>query len=297
MRLRHLHIPSKPPFILYAAADRLQEHFRRLALHGKIATTAIQPPTLISFTPQPTFTLGRRQHGASLDPAARARLRAPLEVYAERKTAKKATTYTPEVIESPRGGLTTYHGPGQLVLWPIVDLRSPEHANFGVRDWACTLEKTTIAVLERLYGLKGFRTDDPGVWLEVDGERRKVAAMGVALRRYVSSLGVAINVDMPGTAEGGQHSDQGAKGVEMSEVGNPWLRFVPCGLEGKAVTSVSGASTGDDLSTVSKSLQLKYVAQAWAIELARRLDVGNVEEIAEHEVLAVLRAMQEDDST
>jgi lipoyl(octanoyl) transferase 2 len=292
MRLRHIHIPAKPPFVPYATVARLQEHFRRRALEAKDGSGSVPPPTLISFTPEPTFTLGRRQHGTALPPEALARLKAPLQSYAPRSSATQAATYIPEVVESPRGGLTTYHGPGQLVLWPIVDLRSPAHKHFGVRDWACTLEKTTIAVLARLFGLEGFRTDDPGVWLDVEGENRKVAAMGVALRRYVSSLGVAINVDMPGTASGGQLADRTSKGVELSEQGNPWLRFVPCGLEGKGVSSVAGASQNSG--SEGEGLQMSSFAQTWAEELADRLGVPGVDKEGGDDVVSLLSSIEED---
>ncbi|OTA62618.1 hypothetical protein K449DRAFT_303989, partial [Hypoxylon sp. EC38] len=125
-----------------------------------------------------------------------------------------------EVLHAPRGGLTTYHGPGQVVLWPVIDLRSPLHGHFSVRDYVCLLEKTTIATLRELYNIDVFTTSNPGVW----EEEKKIAALGVHLRRHVTGLGVAINFGMP---------------VDGSEFVNPWARIVACGLGEKGVTTVA----------------------------------------------------------
>ncbi|TVY36851.1 putative octanoyltransferase, partial [Lachnellula occidentalis] len=114
------------------------------------------------------------------------------------------------LIDSSRGGLTTFHGPGQLVLYPILDLksiRSPKYPKgLGVRDYVCLLEHSTIAVLAK-WDIEAKRTANPGVWVEVYSaeenaygeevekmEEKKIAALGVHLRRNVSSYGVGLNV-------------------------------------------------------------------------------------------------------
>ncbi|OIW31198.1 lipoyltransferase [Coniochaeta ligniaria NRRL 30616] len=260
MRLRHIHLPNLTP---YPLAAHLQEHLRRALLTAKDAPPSSSspppphpspppPPTLISFVPPPTYTLGRRQT-TPLSPRAISRLTAPL-------TTPSSGTFRPDLISSPRGGLTTYHGPGQLVLWPVVDIRSSLYRQFGVRGYACLLEKTTIAVLAALFGLEGFTTADPGVWVRsgADGVERKVAAMGVHLRRHVTSLGTAVNLDFPG---------------EKDEGVNPWARFVPCGLEGKEATSVAREVEGTAVGLASE----EDVARAWAEEFARRIGVEGVE--------------------
>jgi lipoyl(octanoyl) transferase len=91
------------------------------------------------------------------------------------------------------------------------------------------LEKTTQRLLAELFAVETYTNpDEPGVWVTTSGQPRKIAAMGVHHRRYVTALGIALNVDIP---------------VTGSEDVNPWARFVPCGLEGKLVTSVA-AETG-----------------------------------------------------
>lgn len=223
MRLRHLHIPSLPR---YTTVSDIQESIRRQFLSAKSSSSSSDqpapPPTLLSFTPHPTYTYGRRQklpanfssddqttipglHPRLLQPGAPT-LSSPLLL------PDSPTPFIPEIHSSPRGGLTTYHGPGQIVLWPILDLLSPHFSSpLGVRSYACLLEKTTISVLRSLFSLSTFTTSDPGVWTGPESHPRKIAAMGVHLRRHVSSLGVAVNLDMPYI----QSDDVGAQSVEQ----------------------------------------------------------------------------------
>ncbi|KAH8200572.1 hypothetical protein TruAng_005290 [Truncatella angustata] len=264
--LRHIRIPSSANRLpAYESVVGVQAHLQK-RLHEYKAALSLKspaepgpvapPPTLISFTPAPTYTLGRRQVGP-LSKAEEARLRAPLYVrqHGRGSAEQPWLEHEPEVVNAPRGGLATYHGPGQVVFWPVIDLHSPYHSRFTVRDYACLLEKTTIAMLAELRAppggsaVEGFTTDNPGVWVKhsawsarlgrqvrVEGAERKISALGVHLRRHVTGLGVAVNVSMPVTGPEGE---------------NPWARIVACGLEDKGVTSVMrelygrGAEDGD----------------------------------------------------
>ena len=121
-----------------------------------------------------------------------------------------------ELFETGRGGDVTYHGPGQLVAYPIVDL-APDRCDLHryVRD----LERVLLAVLED-YGVRGHVVPGrTGVWVRRPGlPEAKVGAIGVRVSRWITSHGIALNV----------RTD---------------LRFfdliVPCGLEGSAVTSIA----------------------------------------------------------
>lgn len=120
-----------------------------------------------------------------------------------------------EVARTDRGGDITYHGPGQLVAYPILDLNA---LNLGLHDYMRLLEDSVIAVCAR-YGVETVR--DPkatGVWTVRDGlPDAKIAAMGVRVRKWVSMHGLALNV-----STNLDHFDL----------------IVPCGLVGRQVTSL-----------------------------------------------------------
>jgi len=293
-------------------ASRLQEHLRRQLLDFKDASSdsaagvttgtvttgtgtdgGSPPPTLISFTPLPTYTLGRRQK-APLASNEVNRMQAPLHMLSnppQSVDTDPSVALPVSVFNSPRGGLTTYHGPGQVVLWPILDLRSQHHRHFTVKCYSRLLEHTTIATLKSLFKLEGFTTEDQGVWVRSrggksggarEGEEAKIAALGVHLRRHVTSLGTAINVDMPGPEQ-------------TSEKLNPWARIVACGLEGKSVTSVAGEISrpiGGD-----PGLAEQAVADVWAGELAERLGLKGVETVAMAETLDILQQVIDSNET
>ena len=93
-----------------------------------------------------------------------------------------------------RGGDITYHGPGQLVGYPIIDL---EYYKIGVREYIEKMEDAIIATLAH-YGITGGRKDGAtGVWLDTDNpaKSRKICAMGVRVSRYISMHGFALNVN------------------------------------------------------------------------------------------------------
>jgi lipoic acid synthetase len=133
-----------------------------------------------------------------------------------------------EFVRVNRGGDVTFHGPGQIVGYPIVNV--PGQRGGGLADTAAyvhLVEQTVIDVLAEL-GLDGGRLPGfPGVWLDADGDRpRKVAAIGVRLSRGRSMHGFALNVD-----------------VDLD-----WFaKMVPCGITDKAVTSL--AAEGIDVAS------------------------------------------------
>ncbi|KAK4145015.1 uncharacterized protein C8A04DRAFT_10960 [Dichotomopilus funicola] len=332
LRLQHLHLPSiHPHYVPYSLANRVQELLRRQHLDFKDSLSSSSsasnaspppsppPPTLISFTPAPIFTLGRRQT-APLTPAEAARLTAPLlisplsspspspstpsapsaQLTNDASTSSNSTgaiSTTPRLLHSPRGGLTTYHGPGQVVLWPILDLH-PLHGayrTFSVKCYARLLEETTIGTLGKGFGIEAFTTEDPGVWVrrlqqqqqhQRDREERdredglaKIAALGVHLRRHITALGTALNVDMPGPED-------------VNERTNPWARFVACGLTGRGVTSIVDELAARGGQSVDRLLRLRQgagghqgqstreaeVAGVWAGELARHIGLEEGDE-------------------
>jgi lipoyl(octanoyl) transferase len=120
------------------------------------------------------------------------------------------------LFECGRGGDVTYHGPGQLVAYPIMDLR-PDRCDLHryVRD----LERVLLRVLAE-YRIAGHTVPGrTGVWVErLDQRPAKIAAIGVRVSRWITSHGIALNV----------HPDLGYFDL-----------IVPCGLHGSAVTSLA----------------------------------------------------------
>ncbi|WP_251620403.1 lipoyl(octanoyl) transferase LipB [Odoribacter lunatus] len=98
-----------------------------------------------------------------------------------------------EFIKVDRGGDITFHGPGQLVVYPVVDL---ENFGMGVKEYVCGLEEVVIRTLKK-YGLSGTRVAGAtGVWLDTGTpSERKICAIGVKCSRYVTMHGFALNVN------------------------------------------------------------------------------------------------------
>ncbi len=130
--------------------------------------------TLILVEHEPVLTLGANFHAENL--------LLPLEEYAQRGI---------EIEVTDRGGDITYHGPGQLVVYPIFNLNE---LGKDLHLWLRNLEETIIVAL-REFDVEGFRfPPNTGVWVE-GVERRKIAAIGIKVRRWVSMHGIAINCD------------------------------------------------------------------------------------------------------
>ena len=127
-----------------------------------------------------------------------------------------------------RGGDITYHGPGQIVGYPILDL---ENFFTDIHKYLRLLEETVINTL-KIYGVEGERNSGKtGVWLDVESPfPRKICAMGVRASRWVTMHGFALNVD-----------------VNLDYFNN----IIPCGLANNIVTSLN-KELGDDNIDINK---------------------------------------------
>lgn len=98
-----------------------------------------------------------------------------------------------EYIQVDRGGDITFHGPGQLVVYPVIDM---ENFSLGVKDYVNDLEEVVIKSLSA-YGMKGQRLPGAtGVWLDASAKTaRKICAIGVRCSQYVTMHGFALNVN------------------------------------------------------------------------------------------------------
>jgi lipoyl(octanoyl) transferase len=148
----------------YTEAWELQRSLAAAVSQGAI------PDTVIMLEHPPTITLGRRT-----DPA---------EVHVPEDAQV-------ELVETDRGGRSTYHGPGQLVCYPILDLN--RHGR-DVKLYCRNLEEAIIRTVAA-FGLEATRISGlTGVWLE--SPPRKIASIGVHISRWVTTHGYALNVDL-----------------------------------------------------------------------------------------------------
>lgn len=144
-----------------------------------------------------------------------------------------------------RGGDITYHGPGQLVGYPILDL---DNFFTDIHKYMRLLEEAIIRTIAD-FGLDGGRIDGlTGVWLDYQEQKnpRKICAMGVKSSRWVTMHGFALNVN-----------------TDLSYFGS----IVPCGIQDKAVTSIA-AETGNPVAMNEVSIKLKnHLADLFGMEI------------------------------
>jgi lipoyl(octanoyl) transferase len=182
-----LRAPERPtPIIRYLGRADYQPTWQRMQ-QFTAARTALSADELWFLEHPPVFTLGmagRREH-----------LLAPGDI---------------PVVRTDRGGQVTYHGPGQLVVYALIDLR---RAGLGVRDLVTGLEQAVVRYAAQLGIAALAKPEAPGVYVA----GRKLASVGIRIRRGASYHGLALNVNMD---------------LE------PFGRINPCGYAGLAMTQL-----------------------------------------------------------
>lgn len=304
MRLAHLHLPGITPFRTVSQLQQILA-LRQLAYKKAVSSSSTSTPaptttttaaaerngpdpTIITFTPNPVYTTGRRDLPPSntfspSDTIPSTELSLPPSLEPIRSLLTRTGEGSNESTKNPplaefhptlRGGQTTYHGPGQLVAYTILDLR---RLGLSPRCHISLLEKSVIDLLSTC-GVKGFTTADPGVWVNPrngneerrtdqeaeaggggGGQARKITAVGVHLRRHISSFGIGLNVTQEPM----------------------WFfkQIVPCGLEGKEATSLEGegvrlANLGKDEEEVMAEVAERFVS-SFIHRLKTDFPVGN----------------------
>ncbi|MEM9067274.1 MAG: lipoyl(octanoyl) transferase LipB [Myxococcota bacterium] len=206
MRPLHAHRLGTVP---YLEAHALQERLVAARKDGAI------PDTLLLLEHPPVVTLGRGAKDGS-------NLRVSREEFA---------AHGVEVHETGRGGDVTYHGPGQMVAYPILDL-APDRED--VRKYVATLEETMIR-LAADWGVTAERFEGfNGAWVEPKVRPRKIGAVGVRISRWVTMHGLAFNL---------------APNLAHFEL------IVPCGLHGKGVTSLQRECEASELPTMEELME------------------------------------------
>jgi len=180
--------------------ESLFEEIVELKRKNRAENTDLPTPNYFLFVEHPhVYTLGKSGHIENL-------------LIDEAALAKKGATF----YKINRGGDITYHGPGQIVGYPIIDL---ENFFTDIHKYLRSLEEVIIRTLAD-YGIKGERSEgETGVWLDVGTPfARKICAMGVRASRWVTMHGFALNVN-----------------TDLGYFDN----IIPCGIRGKAVTSLN----------------------------------------------------------
>lgn len=192
-----------------------EDAFARQKARVEERRAGLCPDALIFTEHSPVYTMGLRKEAAQH------------LVWAEAECARRGIA----VVQSNRGGDITYHGPGQIVGYPILSLRHRRDLHAYLRD----LEEVVIRALAG-YGLAAARREGKtGIWLD---EARKICAIGVAVRSWVSYHGLALNVC-----------------PDMSHFSG----IVPCGITDGTVTSLANELDKDvDIAEVKARLAVEF---------------------------------------
>jgi len=197
----------------YGETLQLQQDLHRQRCLGEI------PDTVLIVEHPPVITLGTRQTANKL-----------------LKSGEELARLQIEVVKTNRGGGATAHNPGQLVLYPILDLRG---IGLDITEYIDTLQAIGIELLERL-GVQARRKKDfPGLW--VDG--KKIASIGVRVCKGITTHGMAININ---------------NDLSIFDY------IIPCGIDGVGMTSIL-KETGSEISMVDvKNILSKLLGKYFA---------------------------------
>jgi lipoyl(octanoyl) transferase len=140
------------------------------------------------------------------------------------------------VYTSGRGGEYTYHGPGQRVAYVMLDLKKRQKMP-DIKQYVCNLERWVIAALKE-FGIEGHcRQGQVGIWVETPGGVKKIAAIGVRVRHWITMHGISINVD-----------------PDLSH----YAGIVPCGISELGVTSMRELGVQVGMEELDNVLQKKW---------------------------------------
>jgi len=138
------------------------------------------------------------------------------------------------ILETNRGGKITYHGPGQLICYFVLDLRKKK----DIRKFITTIEKTIIQTL-KFYKIETFPDkDNIGIWHKYNNEVKKIAAIGIRVSKWIAYHGFAININ--------------------NDLEN-YKKIIPCGISDKGVTNLKNI-LDQDYSNLSNILIQNFIS-------------------------------------
>jgi lipoyl(octanoyl) transferase len=230
----------RPPDLQIHWLGRM-EFGRALALQGEIVAKkredTSRPDELLLLEHEPVYTIGRTPDRSSLS--------APRRI----RDGELGSTHLPHPVFSiNRGGQATYHGPGQLMGYPIIDLRQCGQDLHKYLRW---LEQLLIDLLAR-YDIAAQRRESlTGVWVE----NRKIASIGVGVRHWITMHGFALNVcgDL-----------------------SPFDHIVPCGINNVAITSMEKETKKSfTVSSVARAVEKLALDSIVSLRVAPETQVMN----------------------
>jgi len=204
MTLPAENLPDPDLIVIRPLGLRDYEPLWRGMQHFTEARTSLTPDEIWFTEHPPVFTLGLN--------ASRDHLLTPGDI---------------PVIQVDRGGQVTYHGPGQLMIYPLIELK---RAGLGVRDLVTALERTVIDLVADFDIAAETRKDAPGVYVH----DRKIASVGLRVRRGASYHGMALNMD-----------------VDLE----PFSRINPCGFSDLEVTDLAALGIGESPTEIRNRVQ------------------------------------------
>ncbi|CDO94066.1 unnamed protein product [Kluyveromyces dobzhanskii CBS 2104] len=204
-------------------------------------------PIVLTFQFEPTYTGGKRvKRLINEEQIAR---------FESFRPSEQADNKKPKFVQVERGGQVTFHGPGQMVAYVILDLKT--FHNFPAKCLVSTIENAAMKALKNVPKFSGSdeplnlvskKTDETGVWVSED---EKIASIGIHVRRSVTSHGICINVD-----------------PDLSYMNS----FTMCGLSDKRSTSIREQIP-------DSSTSVKDVAISFVNELSKLLGISKVERV------------------
>lgn len=154
-----------------------------------------------------------------------------------------------ELVRTNRGGDITFHGPGQMVVYPIFDL---EPMGIGIAGFVSALEEVIIRTVAQYGIIAGRRKGAPGIWLDTEIMPRKICALGLKASRHCTMHGIALNV-------------------------NTDLKYfdyiVPCGIADTGVTSIA-CETGREIPMAEvRDIFIREMSDVFGLELSGSIDL------------------------
>ena len=147
-----------------------------------------------------------------------------------------------ELFKTNRGGKITFHGPGQLIFYFVIDLKKRKK---DIRKLVTVIEDTIIQTLN-LYGVKSFRDKkNIGIWLNDNNKQKKIAAIGIRVSKWIAYHGFSLNINNSLT---------------------PYEKIVPCGISDKGVTNLEMVSKAK-FNKIDKILVEKFTSNLKSLDV------------------------------